>query len=91
MYCQGKDLTMSPIKFNINGVLHYTNHLGLSFHLYRNQSIDMHINQLPAFYMGRTFVTNGLKKVTYIIIQNVTMMFHLDVPKYLDYIIQLLA
>ena len=55
MYCQGKDLTMSPIKFNINGVLHYTNHLGLSFHLYRNQSIDMQckINCLLSIWVKR--------------------------------------
>ena len=55
MYCQGKDLTMSPIKFNVIGVLHYTNHLGLSFHLYRNQSIDMQckINCLLSIWVER--------------------------------------
>ena len=44
--------------------------------------------------MGRAFAINRLKQVTYIIIQNnsnVTIMFHPDVPKHLNYVIQILA
>ena len=43
--------------------------------------------------MGRTFAINGLEKL-YIYIynnSNVTMMFHSNVPKYLNYVIQILA
>ena len=48
-------------------------------------------NQLPVFYMGRAFTMNGLEKLYIYINSNVTIMSHSDVPKYLNYIILILA
>ena len=43
------------------------------------------INKFPAFYMDQTFTINGLKQVTYV------LTFYRNVPKYLNYVIQILA
>ena len=41
--------------------------------------------------MGRTFAINGLEKLYIYNNSNVTMMFHSNVAKYLNYVIQILA
>ena len=41
--------------------------------------------------MGRNFAINGLEKLYIYNNSNVTMTFHSNVPKYLNYVIQILA
>ena len=41
--------------------------------------------------MGRMFAINGLEKLYIYNNSNVIMMFHSNVPKYLNYVIQILA